>query len=221
MRHGGGGNLPHFFFFFHLRVARKKDAGWVSAAGQSERAPTEERTQQHSAEATQREKTLPTFNHLSFELASPSGKWFRAHLVWVELAGINPGTCVRELAWSSGRGQGPQVLIIQRSPGAHGRSERLLDRFVSGSRCKGCRPLSVKLWSRLMYVLCSLAVLALHGFLRSWSRRDPVQEKAGKTRREGGGGRRKRGGGRGGGAAAAQGPVSRGRVQVSWNGSDR
>lgn len=49
--------------------------------------------------------------------------------MWVELAGITPGTCVRELAWSVGKGQGLQVLIILRSPSAHSRSELLLGHF--------------------------------------------------------------------------------------------
>ncbi|XP_075869552.1 kinesin-like protein KIFC3 isoform X2 [Nelusetta ayraudi] len=64
-----------------------------------------------------------------------------------------------------------------------------------------------------MYVLCSLAVLALHGFLRSWSRRDPAQEESG---RRGGGGE---GGAAAAAAAAAHLPDSRGRVQPAQRSS--
>lgn len=187
------------FFLFYLRAAREKDGGWVSATSQSECAPTEKLTQGRRAEATQRENSLGVVHLLG-------------SVVWVELA----GTCVRDWAWSVGKGQGLQVLIIVHSPGAHRRSELLPGHFPTFSMWRLSSFSSVKLWSGLMYVLCSLAVLALHGLLRSWSRRDPVQEEAGKRRREGGRGRRRRGGG-GEGGCAAHVPDSRESVQVSWN----
>lgn len=152
MRRGGrAADLPHFFFFISGRPERRTLAG-TRRAGQSDCAPSEELAERRRAEATQRErerKRKPSnLGQLSpvlkLGLASPPGKCFRAQLVWVELAGIKPARSWRAASappplrhlwavaavaggWGCEGGQGPQVLVILRWPGAHSRSELLQD----------------------------------------------------------------------------------------------